>query len=243
MSSFLIGFGAGGLLGIFLGLVIFWRHRNQTDGRIRNLRTRVISLEIQRDAIAEDLERNKALLAEREAVSFPLDLERERAEAARRKAERLSDELHRTRSQLAELGNDRLVQELKETRAELAARERQLAKRELIVVIDHNRVNTLQAIKGIGPKLAETFVAEGIESLADLAEMTDEDLNRLGVQWPALASRIRREDWRAQAAILVAEGMPPVEISDEEESDLEELNDGPPEIEESEIEYPTVVMG
>ena len=241
MSSFLIGFGGGGLLGIFLVFLIFGRYREEADRRMRNLRTRVISLEIQRDTVAEDLERTKALLAERDADGGPLSLERERAEMAARKAERLAEELQRARAQLAELGTEGLAQELKETRAELAARDRQLAKRELIVVIDHNRVNNLQAIKGIGPKLAETFIAEGIESLADLAEMTDEDLERLAVQSPPLASRIRREDWRRQAAVLVAEGPLPEETAGEEnEGDLRELH---PEIEESEMEYPTVVMG
>lgn len=239
MSSFLIGFGGGGLLGIFLVFLIFGRYREEADRRMRNLRTRVISLEIQRDTVAEDLERTKALLAERDADGGPLNLERERAEMASRRAERLAEELQRARAQLAELGTERLAQELKETRAELAARDRQLAKRELIVVIDHNRVNNLQAIRGIGPKLAETFIAEGIESLADLAEMTDEDLERLAVQSPPLASRIRREDWRRQAAVLVAEGVLPGETNGhEDEGDLEAEM-----IEESEMEYPTVVMG
>ena len=241
MSSFLIGFGGGGLLGIFLVFLIFGRYREEADRRMRNLRTRVISLEIQRDTVAEELERYKAQLAEREADVGPVTLERERAEMARRKADRLAEELQRARAQLAELGTDRLAQELKETKAELAARERQLAKRELIVVIDHNRVNNLQAIRGIGPKLAETFIAEGIESLADLAEMTDEDLDKLAVQWPALASRIRREDWREQAAVLVAEGVLPGETGGQE--DEADLGDLPAEMEESEMEYPTVVMG
>jgi predicted flap endonuclease-1-like 5' DNA nuclease len=241
MSSFLIGFGGGGLLGIFLVFLIFGRYREEADRRMRNLRTRVISLEIQRDTVAEELERYKAQLAEREADLGPVTLERERAEMARRKADRLAEELQRARSQLAELGTDRLAQELKETKAELAARERQLAKRELIVVIDHNRVNNLQAIRGIGPKLAETFIAEGIESLADLAEMTDEDLDKLAVQWPALASRIRREDWREQAAVLVAEGVLPGETGGQ--GDEADLGDLPAEMEESEMEYPTVVMG
>ena len=241
MSSFLIGFGGGGLLGIFLVFLIFGRYREEADRRMRNLRTRVISLEIQRDTVAEDLERTKASLAAREADGGPLNLERERAEMAARKTERLAEELQRARAQLAELGTERLAQELKDTRAELAARDRQLAKRELIVVIDHNRVNNLQAIRGIGPKLAETFIAEGIESLADLAEMTDEDLEKLAVQSPPLASRIRREDWRRQAAVLVAEGVLPGEAAGHEiEGDLSELH---PEIEESEMEYPTVVMG
>ena len=241
MSSYLIGFGGGGLLGIFLVFLIFGTYREEANRRIRDLRTCLISLEIQRDKMAEELGRTRAQLAELGADGGPATLERERAERACRKADRLSEELQRARSQLAALGTDRLAQELNETKAELAARERQLAQREYIVVIDHNRVNNLQAIRGIGPKLAETFVAEGIESLTDLAEMTDEDLDKLAVRWPVLASRIRREEWREQAAVLVAQIALPGETSEQEdESDLADL---PSEVEESEIEYPLVVMG
>lgn len=212
---------------------------------MRHLRTRVISLEIQRDRVAEELERTKAQLAEREAERYFQDLERGRAEVAEREAERLSREL--VRRGLSELGSDRLTQELEQAQLELAERDRQLARRELIVVIDHNRVNSLQAIKGIGPKLAETFVAEGIESLADLADMTDEDLEKLAVQWPALASRIRRDDWRAQAARLVEEGVQPDELTDDSCGSAPE--DLPVEIEEPnlstppELEYPMVRLG
>lgn len=241
MSPFLIGVGGGVLLGICLVFLIFATYREEVDRRMRNLRTRVISLEIQRDTVAEELERTKAQLAELDADGGPATLERERAEIARRNSERLSEELQRARLQLAELGTDRVAQELKETKAELTALERQLAKRELIVVIDHNRVHNLQAIRGIGPKLVETFITEGIESLTDLAEMSDEDLDKLAVQWPALASRIRREDWREQAAVLVAETVLPGAMDEhEEESDLGDL---PPEVEESKREYPMVVMG
>ena len=236
MSLFLIGFGGGGLLGIFLVYLIFARYRKEADAHLRDLRTRVISVELQRDAAAEELERTTARLAERDAER---GFDREQADMAWRKADRLSEELRRARSQLADLGM--LDQELKETRAELDARERQLAKRELIVAIQHNGVNNLQAITGIGPKLAETFIAEGIESLADLAEMTDEDLDTLAVGWPTLAGRIRRENWRGQAAVMVLEGFPPEETgAQENEIDLSDL---PPEGEESEIEYPIIVMG
>lgn len=247
MPEFLVALVGGGLLVIVLVFLLSGRYREDADRRMRHLRTRVISLEIQRDRVAEELERAKALLAEREADSYSYEIERERADSAVREAQRLSQELERMRGQLSEQASERLTQELEQTRAELAERERQLARRELVVVIDHSRVNSLQAIKGIGPKLAEVFVAEGVENLADLADMTDEDLDKLAVQWPALASRIRREGWRAQAARLVEQGLEPDQLADDAGSGAPQ--DIPVEIEEPElptppqVEYPKVVMG
>jgi class III poly(R)-hydroxyalkanoic acid synthase PhaE subunit len=61
----------------------------------------------------------------------------------------------------------------------------------------------LTQIKGVGPKLAERLHAEGITSLKQIAELTDDEIARLDEKIAVLRGRIIREDWRAQASALL----------------------------------------
>jgi len=62
----------------------------------------------------------------------------------------------------------------------------------------------LTRIKGLGPKLAEQLRALGITSLAQIAAWDDADIDRIDAQLGRFQGRIRRDDWRTQAGLLVA---------------------------------------
>lgn len=60
----------------------------------------------------------------------------------------------------------------------------------------------LRAIKGIGPKIAASLEAAGIESIEQIALWTDDDIARFDARL-AFPGRIRRERWVEQAIELV----------------------------------------
>jgi predicted flap endonuclease-1-like 5' DNA nuclease len=62
----------------------------------------------------------------------------------------------------------------------------------------------LTRIKGLGPKLAEQLRALGVTSLAQIAAWDDADISRIDAQLGRFQGRIRRDDWRTQASLLVA---------------------------------------
>lgn len=62
----------------------------------------------------------------------------------------------------------------------------------------------LQAIKGIGPKIAEILASLGVTSLHDIAELTAADVDRIGRHLPVYGGRIRDDRWVEQAKELLA---------------------------------------
>jgi predicted flap endonuclease-1-like 5' DNA nuclease len=62
----------------------------------------------------------------------------------------------------------------------------------------------LTRIKGLGPKLAEQLRGLGVTSLAQIAAWDDADIDRIDAQLGRFQGRIRRDDWRTQAGLLVA---------------------------------------
>ncbi len=65
-----------------------------------------------------------------------------------------------------------------------------------------SEASQLTRVKGIGPNTAADLLAAGVETLADLAALSDEQVAGLDVE-PGVQRRIR-DDWRGQAAQLIA---------------------------------------
>jgi predicted flap endonuclease-1-like 5' DNA nuclease len=63
----------------------------------------------------------------------------------------------------------------------------------------------LKRIKGIGPKVERLLHGLGVTTFAEIAAWDDADVDRIDAQLGSFAGRIRRDDWRAQAALLAAE--------------------------------------
>lgn len=62
----------------------------------------------------------------------------------------------------------------------------------------------LTRIKGVGPKVAKLLHGLGVTTFAEIAAWDDADVERVDGQLGSFAGRIRRDDWRAQAALLAA---------------------------------------
>jgi len=60
----------------------------------------------------------------------------------------------------------------------------------------------LTAISGVGPALQKKLNASGIHSYAQIAALTDADIDRLEQDIIKFSGRIRREDWVGQARAL-----------------------------------------
>ena len=63
----------------------------------------------------------------------------------------------------------------------------------------------LTRIKGVGPKVANLLHGLGVTTFAQIAGWDDADVDRIDAQLGSFAGRIRRDDWRAQAALLAAQ--------------------------------------
>jgi predicted flap endonuclease-1-like 5' DNA nuclease len=59
--------------------------------------------------------------------------------------------------------------------------------------------NDLTMIKGLGDKMAEKLIAEGITSFQQLAKMTEKDVNALDEKIKSFAARFKRYEWDKQA--------------------------------------------
>ncbi|MEL6316149.1 MAG: helix-hairpin-helix domain-containing protein [Pseudomonadota bacterium] len=62
----------------------------------------------------------------------------------------------------------------------------------------------LQRIKGVGPRLAEMLRGQGVTTFAQIAAMTDADLDALDEKLGAFRGRSKRDDWVSQAKALMA---------------------------------------
>jgi len=63
----------------------------------------------------------------------------------------------------------------------------------------------LTRIKGVGPKVARLLHGLGVTTFAQIAAWDDAEVDRVDAQLGSFAGRIRRDDWRAQAALLAAD--------------------------------------
>lgn len=78
----------------------------------------------------------------------------------------------------------------------------------MVVLNDSGSHQQLSKVRGIGPKVAVTLASYGINDLERLAEITERDLSFIAASAPALAARITREGWKAQAMELLQDPQP-----------------------------------
>jgi len=118
-------------------------------------------------------------------------------------------------TQIISLGLDRrrLAQDLDETLKTLdetrEEREHQNAStrnrsNQLVVMIEQNHEGDLKRVKGIGPKTAMLLAAEGIVDLVSLVNLDDARIAEIAKRRPVIAERLLREQWREQAASVLA---------------------------------------
>ena len=60
----------------------------------------------------------------------------------------------------------------------------------------------LTRIKGVGPKLANALRELGITSFAEIASWDEAEIDRIDAKLGRFQGRIRRDDWKTQAALL-----------------------------------------
>jgi large subunit ribosomal protein L19 len=66
-------------------------------------------------------------------------------------------------------------------------------------------IDDVSLIAGVGPKIKDQLIAEGITSVKQIAEMNDEQIFALDEKL-GLKGKSKKEDWVAQAKELVAQG-------------------------------------
>ena len=64
----------------------------------------------------------------------------------------------------------------------------------------------LTRIKGVGPKVEKLLHGLGVTRFAQIAAWDEAEVDRIDAQLGSFAGRIRRDDWRAQAALLAGGG-------------------------------------
>jgi predicted flap endonuclease-1-like 5' DNA nuclease len=67
----------------------------------------------------------------------------------------------------------------------------------------------LRRIRGIGPAYERALLGVGITTVAQIATLSPEDIERIAPQIKARADRILRDDWIGQAQLLIAAGSEP----------------------------------
>jgi predicted flap endonuclease-1-like 5' DNA nuclease len=63
----------------------------------------------------------------------------------------------------------------------------------------------LTRIKGVGPKVQAMLHGLGVTSFAQIAAWDDAEIDRIDGQLGSFAGRVRRDDWKAQAALLASD--------------------------------------
>ncbi|MXP46052.1 hypothetical protein GRI43_01430 [Altererythrobacter luteolus] len=65
----------------------------------------------------------------------------------------------------------------------------------------------LSRIKGVGPKLKAMLIAMEITSFEQIANWTEQDIDRIDAELGRFQGRIRRDSWTEQARMLAADDM------------------------------------
>lgn len=69
---------------------------------------------------------------------------------------------------------------------------------------DSRGADDLTRIKGVGPKLAALLHDKGVTSFGQIASWDDAEIDRIDAELGRFQGRIRRDDWRKQAAYLAS---------------------------------------
>ncbi len=114
------------------------------------------------------------------------------------------DHMMRTRiaSSVAE-ATTRLKDQVAHLRTVIVEKERHLQERGRTRPVATGPV-PVTAIKGIGPVIAGILAKHGITSVAEIAALSDDDIDRLGAFMPVYPDRIRGDNWVEQARALLA---------------------------------------
>ena len=68
----------------------------------------------------------------------------------------------------------------------------------------HEEADDLTLIKGVGPKLQTLLHSLGVLTYAEIANWSEDDIDRVDALLGVFEGRIRRDDWRTQAKLLAA---------------------------------------
>jgi predicted flap endonuclease-1-like 5' DNA nuclease len=95
------------------------------------------------------------------------------------------------------------LQDIARRLEEINAQIRELAgDRQATMTAQVAEFDDLKLINGIGPVLESKLNAVGIQRYAQIAALTDADIEKLETQVNQLSGRIRRDDWIGQAKAL-----------------------------------------
>jgi predicted flap endonuclease-1-like 5' DNA nuclease len=178
-------------------------HREQA---LTDARSRIVELE-------QQLETLPGSTQELERLQRALEAERARAERIARRATEVPqdttyamwDRVLRERVEVAvQRQTHRLGAEIDHLRLVVAEKEARL--RTLTAgqpVAESPDTLPITTIRGIGEVIARILASEGVTSIADVARLTDEDVDRLAPLMPVYPGRIRSDDWVGQARTLL----------------------------------------
>ena len=162
------------LLALLIGLAVAWLI-------FRGARRTRVELD-RRDALDEDAaptRRNEALIAQPSAVPVG------EPPAPGPVAERTSEPIRVAEPESAEAPAPVVSEPLSENR-------------------EGPQHTELTRLKGVGSKLATLLRERGVTSIEQIAEWSDEDIDRIDAQLGRFEGRIRRDDWVGQARLLAA---------------------------------------
>lgn len=146
-------------------------------------------------------------------------LSEEQAESERQRRERVEElerqlaSLHELQASVSELrvlaaGAARYQGRNAELESDLAAARQRIAELEQRPALPGSSTDELTRIRGIGPAFERALRAHGIHSLAQIAALQDADIAALAPLLRVRPERIARDDWRGQAAALLAGQQP-----------------------------------
>lgn len=150
------------------------------------------------DFAAFDDDNDGSMLSDKveEVKEVIVDKIKEAKENVTEKAEAVSEKVQ----QAKELMTQTLKKAKKETQkvAEEVKEVVETAKEEVAETVENSK-DDLTKIKGLGAKMAEKLLAEGITSFAQLADLTEEEVEALDEKIKSFAARFNRNDWGKQA--------------------------------------------
>jgi large subunit ribosomal protein L21 len=155
----------------------------------------------------------------RSEAELRVRLSAEQAESERQRRQRVEElerqlaSLHQLQASVGELrrlaaGAAEYQAHNAELERALAAARQRVAELEQRPAVPAPGADELTRIRGIGPAFERALHAQGIHSLAQIAALQDADIAALAPVLRVRPERIARDDWRGQAAALLAGQQP-----------------------------------